>query len=44
MLSFDECEPKRPPRSQKLPLFSGTWNVEMMVGLFSTVMSANQTN
>jgi hypothetical protein len=36
MLSFDECAPKRPPRSQKLPLASGTLKFETIIGRFST--------
>ena len=43
MLSFEECEPKRPPRWQKLPLASGTVQVDTIIGRFSIVMSANHT-
>src|SRR6202012_1831670 len=43
MLSFDECEPKRPPRSQKLPLASGTVQLEIIIGRVSVVTSANHT-
>ena len=43
MLSFDECAPKRPPRSQKLPLASGTVQLEIIIGRVSVVTSANHT-
>ena len=43
MLSLEECEPNRPPRWQKLPLASGTVKLEIIIGRFSTVTSANQT-
>ena len=43
MLSFEECEPKRPPRWQKLPLASGTVQFDTIIGRFSIVMSANHT-
>src|SRR5258708_5690620 len=43
MLSLEECAPNRPPRAQKFPLASGTVKLEIIIGRFSTVMSANQT-
>src|SRR3977135_3488121 len=43
MLSLEECEPNRPPRSQNEPLASGTVKLEIIIGRFSTVTSANQT-
>ena len=43
MLSLEECEPNRPPRSQNAPLDSGTVKLEIIIGRFSTVTSANQT-
>jgi magnesium transporter len=43
VLSFDECAPKRTPRSQKLPLASGTEKVETVIGRLSTLISANHT-
>src|ERR1700755_775670 len=43
MLSLEECEPKRPPRSQNEPLASGTVYFEIIIGRFSTVTSANHT-
>src|SRR5471030_2480077 len=43
MFSFDECEPKRPPREQKLPLASGTVQLETLNGFASEVMSAIHT-
>ena len=42
MLSFEECAPKRPPRWQKLPLASGTVQLEIIIGRFSIETSANQ--
>jgi len=43
MFSLDECVPKRPPRAQKLPLASGTVQLEMLKGFASDVMSAIHT-
>src|SRR5471032_3698445 len=43
MFSFDECDPKRPPREQKLPLASGTVQLETLKGWASDVMSAIHT-
>src|SRR5437764_765013 len=43
MFSFDECEPKRPPREQKLPLASGTVQLATLNGCFSDVISAIHT-
>src|SRR5207237_6097858 len=43
MLSLEECEPNRPPRWQKEPLASGTVKLEIIIGRFSTVTSANHT-
>ena len=43
MLSLEECEPNRPPRSQNEPLASGTVKLEIIIGRFSTVTSANHT-
>src|SRR5712671_4476816 len=43
MLSLAECEPNLPPRSQNEPLDSGTVKLEIIIGRFSTVTSANQT-
>src|SRR3979411_3317050 len=43
MLSLDECAPNRPPRSQNEPLDSGTVKLEIIIGRFSTVTSANHT-
>src|SRR6266540_7269691 len=37
--SFEECEPKRPPRLQKPPGDSGTLKVAMPTGTFSSVTS-----
>src|SRR2546425_4172397 len=37
--SLEECEPKRPPRLQKLPLASGTLKVDTPTGSFSSVTS-----
>src|ERR1700738_842268 len=42
MLSLEECEPNRPPRSQNAPLASGTVKLEIIIGRFSIVTSANQ--
>ena len=39
MFSFDECVPNRPPRSQKLPLDSGTVQLDTPIGRVSTVTS-----
>src|SRR5262249_21423265 len=39
MLSFEECEPKRPPRWQKFPLASGTEKFDTTIGLDSIVTS-----
>ncbi len=41
--SLGECAPKRPPREQKLPLFSGTLKFDTLNGLDSKVTSVNQT-
>jgi len=41
--SFEECEPKRPPREQKSPLASGTLKVEITTGVFSSVASTIHT-
>ena len=32
MLSLEECEPNRPPRSQNEPLASGTVQLEIIIG------------
>src|SRR2546429_5617059 len=37
--SLEECEPKRPPRLQKLPLASDTLKVDTPTGCFSSVTS-----
>src|SRR5207245_3452287 len=41
--SFDEWVPKRPPRPQKLPLASGTVQLDTPNGFDSVVMSAIHT-
>src|SRR6202021_3013549 len=43
MLSLEECEPNRPPRSQNEPLASGTVKREIIIGRGSVVTSANHT-
>src|ERR1700676_4882923 len=43
MLSLEECEPNRPPRSQNEPEASGTVKLEIIIGRFSVVTSAIQT-
>ncbi len=43
MLSCEECAPKRPPRSQKWPVFSFTVKFDTTIGWVSTVMSAKNT-
>jgi hypothetical protein len=44
MLSFEECEPKRPPRWQKFPLASGTEKFDTTIGLDSIVTSTKNTS
>ena len=44
MFSFDECVPKRPPAEQKLPLSSGTVNVETPTGTDAAAIAAISTD